>query len=115
MQNPPRINHVKGLIRKGQSLGISHPKFGTQSEQIEPSSGVFHGAIGQINSRQPCTALGKTLMICTQPDADLQYIQITSTIKASKLLDVRLQGIALCHLCPVAGLILRIKQQFLAA
>ena len=37
---------------------------------------MLHGPIGQIDSRQPCTGLGKALVVRAPPDVNFQYIPI---------------------------------------
>src|SRR5437870_3676282 len=65
-----------------------------EAEDREPPAGVFHGALGDIDSAQFCTGFRKALVVGSEPDADFEDALALPLLKTREALDVRLEAIA---------------------
>jgi hypothetical protein len=89
----PGIDEIEARICEGQILGIPLLKLGAHAEKFQAAARVRHCALGQVDPREERPSFGESLVICAEPDANLEHTLPARALERGKLLDVRLKFI----------------------
>ena len=94
MHDSVGIHHVKGLIRKGELLGICNSQIGCQSCSPTTACRSVDRLRGKIDASGNCAGSEPAGVVCTHTDSDFEHSEALGRRKICKILDVWLELIA---------------------